>query len=333
MIENTEVESSPNRPTGNRCVMLPVQPIHLPGGGIRYGDRRGSLGFVVIFSGVLLCVLWYFWQGCRTMPALPDGTHLVVAGLCVAVWLSLTAVLLTDALYPTAVTLHDGKLGLAWQKRAQYRWVRQAPVGAIRELVTVLWGGNRTTLWVVAAGQKPFALVSGPADDCNECARELVGKLNEMNRAVPITYREERAGYTGEPRHHQPVESYIEATLEGETESFLVRTARARAGAPNARASGFGSGATNRCVSGATLQLSAAGVALRHPTFSQHWDWAHLQSFAVEEEHVNEGSEVGCTTRYWLTFTTRDGGRWAISGMTGPDTEWVATRIRARGNF
>ncbi len=324
-----------------------IQRTQLPNGAVRFEPVRTNFdsGFarklLIVYGFVLLAGLWQLFQ---TFTAELLWSLVMWSGSVLLV----RAIGLNDSLHPTAVTVHEGKLGVACLTGDQMQWVSQTSTNEIVELVSVL---DRSTTWhvrwnptapvksatlCVVSGdrtRRPMELSSGPPAYVAELGRHLLDELNGPGREGPVTYREESGEFTGEPRAHQPAWSRLRATFAGETTTFRLNSGDLCVEPPRVRSSWFNwwKRKTHR-LTDVVIRLDPDGISVGDATFTHACKWAELQTCRIETEQV-QIPEQGSDTVYRIEFTTTEQGRWSISGMWGRDAEWLLFHIHQRAHF
>lgn len=326
--------------------MPQFQRTPLPNGGSRYEPVRPTPGregfnyYLLILGWVFIASIWQLVQS-FTMPMLIllGGLFLMV----IALWLGVRQ---RDR-YPTAVTLHEGKLGVAWLKGDHIHWVSEITTNEITELVSAIdrpatwpvrWNpapaAKSATLCVVTGDRtrRPLQLISGPPADLAVLARQILSELNGPEREMPVTYREESAEFTGEPRTHQPAWSRLRASVDGEVETFGLDSVTLHIDSPRVRSTWFNWGRKTHRLTAVVIRLDPDGISVSGDKLTQAWRWDELQGCRIKTEQV-QIPEQGSDTVYRIEFTTIEQGRWSISGMWGRDAEWLLFHIHKRGHF
>jgi hypothetical protein len=200
-----------------------LSPCPLPGGGVRYPfpGSEGLTGFL-IFSGLVLwglgpAFLVDFLFNPRHVAA-PRG-WLFVAPIFPLVWFAL---LFARLFLVRAITVADGRIGLAWWVGRRMLWGRWRHLAGLRRLVVRRDGDS---LLVGFDASKPLVLLRRwQRGALLDFARELAGRCQALT-GVAVSVGEEELPFTRN-RAEQPIFSRVKECADGPLTTFTFPTVR-----------------------------------------------------------------------------------------------------------
>jgi hypothetical protein len=291
---------------------------------LKHFDTRLTALVVAYAAIALFFGIWFFTSALLANTSI-SSNHKTIGVFFVAAFSLFLAIaclhsFITALFYSRSIILLDGKLGTASVHSSRVDWQAYCDVTDIRE-VLVAYEKRTCELWIVTHAHKKIALLSGSRTFIQDFAQEV---LYEISKTVPDLprYREEPIGYSGTPRPHQPIYTIIQASSENGCDSIRIPYGRVRCYQPNAKRSWFASKTQTLDCPGLVIRITSEGIQFEHPIYSERLAWESIAKCEIETEDI-QVPESGTNAVHWLVLTLTTRSLVAISGMSGPDAEWM----------
>lgn len=290
--------------------------------------------FVVAYASIALCFeIWFF-----TYTLLADArtsNQQKIIGVCFVAAFSLFLGIacihsfITALFYRRALILLNGRLGTAYVRASRVDWQTYCEVREIREVVVA--NDKRTyEVWIVTHAHQRIALLSGSRTFIQNFAQQVMREIGNVKPDLPC-YREELIGYSGTPRAHQPIYTGIQVSRENGCDAIRIPYGRVRRYRPNAKRSWFASNTQTLNCPGLMVHISGQGIQLECQSYSEELTWENIASYQIKTEDI-QVPESGTNTVHWLVLNSPSENSTAISGMSGPDAEWLLFLMQQKIN-
>lgn len=298
----------------------------------RYDTRLTA--FVVAYASIALCFgIWFFTSALLSNTSISSNQKIIgvcfVAALSIFLGIACVHSFITALFYPRALILLDGKLGTAYIHSSRVDWQNYCDIADIREVV-VAYDKRTCELWIVTHTHKKLALLSGSRTFIQNFAQQM---LDEISKVVPDLqrYREEPISYTGTPRAYQSVYTIVQASSENGCNTIRIPYGRVRRSLPNKRRSWFASKTQTLNCPGLIVRMNGPGIRLEYLSYSEELAWENIASCEIQTVDI-QVPESGTNTVHWLILNSRSESYIAISGMSGPDAEWLLFLVQQKLN-
>ena len=290
----------------------------------RHFDTRLT-GLVVVFASIALCFcIWSFTASLLANPSFSSTQKITgvffVAALSLFLAIASAHSIITALFYPRALILLNGTIGTASVHSSRVFWQSYCDVADIREVV-MAYDKRTCELWLVTNTQKKLALLSGSRTFIQDFAQQVLDQISKVVPDLP-RYREELISYTGTPRSHQSVYTIVQASHEQGRDSIRIPYGRVRRYQPNARQSWFGTKVQTLDCPGLMVHMNSHGIRLEYLSYSEDLAWEKIANYEIKTVDI-QVPESGTNTVYWLVLKSPSENLLSISGMSGPDAEWL----------
>lgn len=288
--------------------------------------------FVVAYASIALFFgIWFFTSAVLANASISSNHKIIslcfVAAFSLFLGIACIHSFITALFYSRSLILLDGKLGTAFVRASRVDWQTYCEVREIREVVVA--NDKRTyEVWIVTHAHQRIPLLSSSRTFIQNFAQQVMREIGNVKPDLPC-YREELIGYSGTPRARQPIYTSIQASCENGCDAIRIPYGRVRRYQPNAKRSWFASNTQTLNCPGLMVPISGQGIRLECQSYSEDMAWENIASYQIQTEDI-QVPESGTNTVYWLVLKSPSESHISISGMSGPDAEWLLFLLQQR---